>query len=169
MSKRSTRARAALCQPQMCHFSGAGKEWADASALAWAGRQAHTQRHKSIHPTATALSSSRSYTHFCWFALQILLDPDQPVQIHRTIQSSGAVPVCKQRRIWILLYLWLKGFTREGIPFLSAYLNGLQLLWLLFRHLKSDCMMQLVKWQGTKIDVPVKQAVHPGQKTKDCK
>lgn len=65
--------------------------------------------------------------------------------------------------------VWLKGFTREGIPLLSAYLNDRQLLWLLLRHLKSACMMQLVKWQGTKIDVPMKQAVHPGQKTRGCK
>lgn len=164
MSKKSTRAGVALCQPQMWHFSGAGKGMSGCTR-ARLSRQAgtHTKTQISpcvflqkLHPLRVIRSADTFRTR----------STGANPQNHK-IQWSGAS--VQQRRIWILLDLWLKGFMREGIPFLSVHLNGLQLLWLLLRHLKSDCMMQLVKWQGTKIDVPVKQAVHPGQKTKGCK
>lgn len=149
---------------------GEGNERMHPRSPAQTGRHTHTQRHKSILvPAVTALSSSRSLhplTLICSADTFRTRSTCANPQNHKIQWSSASV---QQRRIWILLYLWLKGFMREGIPFLSAYLNSLQLLWLLLRHLKSDCMMQLVKWQGTKIGVPVKQAVHPGQKTKDCK
>lgn len=169
MSK-STRAIEVLCQPQTWHFSGAGRGMSGCIRTRL-GRQAATYTKTQIYPCASShcsvfLGKLHPLMLICSVDTFRTRSTCANPQNHKIQWSSASV---QQRRIWILLYLWLKGFTREGIPFLSAYLNDLQLLWLLLRHLKSDCMMQLVKWQGTKIDVPVKQAVRPGQKTKDCK
>lgn len=106
-------------------------------------RAGHTHGAQPVPvPAATALRPRGSYTHSRSLALWMLLEPDRRAWTH-SLPNAQQSRASLQQRLSGSLYpgrLFDRGvFTREGIPFLSAHFEDLQLLWLLLRHLTPAC------------------------------
>lgn len=136
----STGAVAVLCQvTNVVFFPGAERRRAGASCCL---SRPHTR--SPTRPCTSSHSSAArgSYTHSRSLALWMLLEPDRRAWTH-SLPNAQRSRASLQQRLSGSLYpgrLFDRGvFTREGIPFLSAHFEDLQLLWLLLRHLTPAC------------------------------